>query len=253
MKGRSGPTVFSPLSPKIGGLINDNKPSIGQYLTREQANFVSKKTESGEMTNTETLQQELEHERQLNKVDDMSGDTNPYKEKIVNNAEKIEPLLAPMEQWSILSNMLNYIQYDKHPKNFHNLGISAVNVYKNGSDAKSERGMPEIDFGPTPDVLKEEYVNAYKGIQSEIVNTTTCDEKSDLNTTLGKSDRSKNDKLKAEESFPISEQGYTLGKLLDGTECQLLLDTGASKSVMSKSFCMHCKSLQSLPKFTSKT
>ena len=40
-----------------------------------------------------------------------------------------------------------------------------------------------------------------------------------------------------------------LGKLLDGTECQLLLDTGASKSFMSKSFYMHCKSLHSLPKF----
>ena len=53
------PPYFLPLSPKIGGLINDNKPSIGQYLTREQANFVYKKTESGEMINTETLQQEL--------------------------------------------------------------------------------------------------------------------------------------------------------------------------------------------------
>ena len=36
--------------------------------------------------------------------------------------------------------------------------------------------------------------------------------------------------LKVKESFPISEQGYMLGKLLDGTECQLLLDTGASMS-----------------------
>ena len=52
-----------------------------------------------------------------------------------------------------------------------------------------------------------------------------------LSTTyLGKSDRSKNDKIKVEESFPISEQGCTLGKLLDRTECQILLDTGASKS-----------------------
>ena len=45
----------------------------------------------------------------------------------------------------------------------------------------------------------------------------------------------RSDKLKAEESFPISEHGYTLGKLLDGIECQLLLDTGACKSFMSKS------------------
>ena len=33
--------------------------------------------------------------------------------------------------------------------------------------------------------------------------------------------------------FPITEHGYTSGKLLGGTECQLLLDTGASKSFMS--------------------
>ena len=63
-------------------------------MIREQANVVYKKTGSGEMINTETLQQELEHERQLNKVDDTSVETNPYKELIVNNAEKIEPLVA---------------------------------------------------------------------------------------------------------------------------------------------------------------
>ena len=79
----------------------------------------------------------------------------------------------------------------------------------------------------------------YEGIQSEILSSTRFDENSDLSTTyLGKADRSKNNKIKAEESFPISEQGYTIGKLLDGTECQILLDTGASKSFMSKSYVM---------------
>ena len=48
-------------------------------------------------------------------------------------------------------------------------------------------------------------------------------------TNLSRSNKAKNDKLKTEESFPISEHGCTLGKLLDGTECKLLLDTGASK------------------------
>ena len=41
-------------------------------------------------------------------------------------------------------------------------------------------------------------------------------------------------KIKAEEKFHISEQGYTVEKLLDGTECQILLDTGVNKSFMSK-------------------
>ena len=58
--------------------------------------------------------------------------------------------------------------------------------------------MVEIDFGPTLDVLKEEYLNVYEGIQSEIVSTARFDENYNLSTTyLGKSDRSKNDKLKA--------------------------------------------------------
>ena len=135
---------------------------------------------------------------------------------IVNNAEKIEPLLVQMEQWSILSNMLNYIQYNRYPKNYHGLGISAVNKYKSQSDAKQDRDMIELDFGPTPKILKEEYLDVYEGIQSEIVNPSRFDENSDLSTAyLGKSDRSKNNKLKAKESFPISEQGYTLGRLLD--------------------------------------
>ena len=34
-----------------------------------------------------------------------------------------------------------------------------------------------------------------------------------------------------EQRFPISKSGYTVSKLMDGTECQILLDTGASKSV----------------------
>ena len=109
----------------------------------------------------------------------------------------------------------------------------------NSLDAREERDIMELDFGATSKILEEEYLDVYEGIQSEIVNTTRFDENLDLSTIyLGRSDRAKSDKLKAEESFPISEQGYMLGKMLDGTECQLLLDTGASKTFMSKSYYM---------------
>ena len=88
----------------------------------------------------------------------------------------------------------------------------------------------------TDEKLKEKYLDVYKGIKLEILSTTRFDENSDLSTTyLGRIDMIKNSKIKEEESFLISEQGYTMGKLLDGTECQVLLDTGASKSFMYKS------------------
>ena len=57
-------------------------------------------------------------------------ETNPYQELIVNNAENLEQLVTQMEQWSILSIILNYIQYVKHPQNYHNLSINGVNKYK---------------------------------------------------------------------------------------------------------------------------
>ena len=75
-----------------------------------------------------------------------------------------------------------------------------------------------------------------------------------LSTTyLGKIDMKREDIMKAEESFPISEQGFVIGKVLNGEECQILLDTGASKSYMSKSYYLRCKTLHNLPKFASKT
>ena len=59
--------------------------------------------------------------------------------------------------------------------------------------------------------------------------------------------------IKAEEKFPISGQGYTHGKLFDNTEYNIIIETGASMSYVSKSYFMQCKSLHGLPKFASTT
>ena len=208
----------------------------------------------GKMINVNTIQQEMEQEEQLNKIDDTNGETNPNQGLIVNNAEKIEPLMTQMEQWSILSNILNYIQHDRHHTMNHTLNIREMNKYRSNPETKGEEEFIELNFGSTPHKLHKEYLDVYESIQSEIVNTTRYEENSDLSRTyLGRLDKTRNDKLKAEKLFPVSEHGYTSGKLLDGTEeYQLLLDTGASKLLMSKSFYMRCKSLHSLPKFASK-
>ena len=81
------------------------------------------------------------------------------------------------------------------------------------------------------------------------MSSSKFDENSDISTTyLGRIEHGESqDKLKAEESFSISENRYTLGRLLDGTKCQLLC------LFMSKSFYMHCKSLHTLPKFAATT
>ena len=80
-----------------------------------------------------------------------------------------------MEQWSILSNVVNYIQHDGHPKKFYNLNIKAVNQKnqkRRPNTNDEERQMLDLDFGDMPEKLKEEYLDIYDGIQSEILSIT---------------------------------------------------------------------------------
>ena len=146
--------------------------------------------------------------------------------------------ITEMEQWSFLSNILNYVQHSKFNSMNYTINVKPINRYNVKPDTGKE--FKESDFGTIPQNLQEEYLDVYEGIQSDIVSSSRFDENSDISTTyLGKIEsKESKDKLKAEESFLISENGYTLGRLLDGTRCQLLLDTCASKSFMSKSFYM---------------
>ena len=61
----------------------------------------------------------------------------------------------------------------------------------------------------------------------------------------------RNTEIKAEESFPMTARGYARGQLSDGTDCDVLIDTGANKSYMSKSYFLQCKNLHTMPKLTS--
>ena len=104
------------------------------------------------------------------------------------------------------------------------------------------------------DRIRDIYLDRYDGVQAEISHVTSFDESTDPSTTyLGKTDMTREYVNKAEEKFPIPGQGYTSGKLMDKTECTILIDTGTSKSYMSKSYYARCKSLHALTKFSSTT
>ena len=129
---------------------------------------------------------------------------------MVNNAEKVEPLMTQMEQWSILSNVLNYVQHGKFHSIRHILDIRAVNKYKHKLNTEGDREFRELDHGTMPLKLHKEYMDIYAAIQSGIVSATRFNENFYLTTTyLGRIDKESKNKLRAEESFPISEHGYT--------------------------------------------
>ena len=157
MNGRDGTTASLPLDSRIGGQGRDNHPTVGQFLTREQTRYIYRKVETGEIINTDTIEQEIEQEKQLNRIDDTSRETNPYKEPIV----KIEPLMTQMEQWSILSNVLKYVQHSRFHSMNQTLDAKAVNKYKHKPNMDN-REIKELDFGTMPQKLQEEYMDIYE-------------------------------------------------------------------------------------------
>ena len=63
MNGRDDTTTFLPLDSRIGGQSRESYPTVGQFLTRKQTNYIYKKVEMGEIINTDMIKQEIEQER----------------------------------------------------------------------------------------------------------------------------------------------------------------------------------------------
>ena len=76
-----------------------------------------------QIINVDTIKQEIDQDVQ--RLDYTSCEINPYCKIIVNKAKRDTTILSQMEQWLILSNVVNYVQYERHPKNFYGLDIRA--------------------------------------------------------------------------------------------------------------------------------
>ena len=162
-----------------------------------------------------------------------------------------------MEQWSILSDNIIHVRSEDSDI-MDGINIKSIDyrehkrMYRMMGKEGGER--LDIDFGESPEIMKSRYMDVYDDIYAEVIMTSRFDKNVDLSMTyFGRIDMKREEVMKAEESFPISEQGFVMGKLMNGEECQVLLDMGASKSYMSKSYYLRCKSLHNLPKFASKT
>ena len=263
MKGKNGTTSFLPERQK-GGKVRFSEevtyiPNKERTcLTKDQATQVYEEIEKNEPINIQNVSQRIGNEKKTIKVQQKEEDVdkieNPYQKAIININTKDENKVDQMINWSIFSDKLRYVdssinkmskliirplEENKHRRLFNALEIQ-------------ENQIPEMIFEENK--VKETYFDKYEGIQSEISQVTRFDENTDLSTTyLGKHGQTRKSVIRAEESFPISGQGYTVGKLPDKTNCNILIDTGTSQSYMSKSFYMQSKILHALPKFVPTT
>ena len=250
MKGRNGSTSFLP-SKRKGGF--QREISSEQCLTKEQTKQIYDKVELGEKVKIRKLDQ---HNIPISpKQETFTNDVNQY-EKALLNDRNMKRSNSQMEQWSILSDNIVYVRSEDNDI-MNGINIKPIDyrehkrMYKKMGKEGGER--LDIDFGESLEIMRSRYMDVYDNIYAEVVTTSRFDENVDLSMTyLGRIDMKREEVMKAEESFPISEQGFVMGKLMNGEECQILLDTGASKSYMSKSYYLRCKLLHNLPKFASK-
>ena len=186
------------------------------------------------MINTKTMTNEMTQDQ----------GNNPYKMVVLNNVYEVPEKCPEMKNWSIFSDNIRYVQHDQMKT--QNLNFDTLD-YRNHKDLylqlkDEKRETLDIDFALYLDVTKARYLDVYEDIYAEMVYASKFDENSDLSMTyLGQTNMTRNTRIRAEERFPITGQGFASGKLLDGTECQILLDTGATKSYMSKLYYLRCK------------
>ena len=187
------------------------------------------------------MKQEIEDDKMTrNRLhEEDTTEANPYQTVILNKVYKDDIKTEQMIHWSILSDLIKCIDgsLDMAPS----LTVKPLDYRQHKKLCNSLNTDKDltVDIEFEGEKLKEEYFDKYDGIHTEISQVTRFDESTDLSTTyLGRMDMIRNVIIKAEEKFPISGQGYTSGKLLDNTECSILIDTGVSKSYMSKSYYM---------------
>ena len=188
-------------------------------------------------------QQEILNEVQISK--NLKTDcvlTNPGEEVNVQG----------MDSWSAFTDRLRYTApatpapgYDIQGQGCLDFSAERVNRLDQARDA----GMVPLDFKR---LQASEYMDRYDGIAIELNVNMDYDDAVDVTTTyLGREAVNITDTFQPEQDFPIYSNCHTRGQFAGGGMIDILLDTGASKSYMSKGFYMRHPHLHRYPKFNS--
>ena len=157
--------------------------------------------EKGSIINTKTMMNEMTQDQ---------GD-NPYKRVVLNHVYKVPEKCPEMKNWSIFSDNVRYVQHDQMTT--QNLDFDTLD-YRNHKDLyfqlkEKKRENLDVDFSLYPDVTKARYLDVYEDIYAEMVYASKFDENSDLSTTyLGQTNITRNTRIKVEERFSITGQGF---------------------------------------------
>ena len=176
----------------------------------------------------------------------------PYRTDIFDNSLGRETNFQYMDRWSIFTEKLRYTVPRKPTPGNDIQGQGCMDFSPervNRVDQAKEVGMACLDFRYMP---ASEYMDRYHGITSELNVNMEYDDAVDVTTTyLGQESVNLTNTFYLEQAFSIHPNCHTEGQFVGGGMIDVLLDTGASKSYMSKSFYMRHTHLHKYPKFHS--
>ena len=176
---------ISAISVKIINLADSQNTNLQNFFTEDKAKTVSNKVNARHEINSHTTQKNL--------IKDL--EVNSYKDAMLKDPDS-KKNLVPMEEWSILSDHVKYVTHGESEA-FQKLSIDSMN-YRQNRDLYKRLNNEQViktslNFGKSPEKLKADYLDIYKGIYVEVIRTDRFDEDTDLRTTyLGQLDMASN-------------------------------------------------------------
>ena len=143
------------------------------------------------------------------------------------------PNNANMEAWSILGTKIHYPQ---HPS--QNMYLHAQDSPDQLTKWDKQNDKPQIQRNkPPPTPVMNDYLDCYEEVSNYLHLDQQYDDNRDVTTTyLGTEHIYKTDLFNPEPSVPIYSNSQTWGQIVGGDMLNILLDTGAAKCYMSKSY-----------------
>ena len=120
------------------------------------------------------MKQETEQEK-LAQTD--RENNNLYKKVILNKVYQDEDNMMQMENWSILSNNVRYVQHDEKSKTPHKLDINTLDYHQHKElyhKLKGEKShMLDVDFGNNPKTVQQVSFSKWSSIPLVICDSQT--------------------------------------------------------------------------------
>ena len=204
MKGRNGPTSYLRIQ-RNGGI---QKEMSNQCLMVEQTEQIYDKIEIGEMVKIRKM--DRQNVQNTPKRVTLVGVRNPYKKALLSDRKPDRKFNSQIGQWSPLSDNITYVKSEDKDI-MSGIDIKLIDYQKHKRiyrKMNKEQGEKiDIDFGESPQIMKDRYMDMDDEVYAEVIATNRFDENVDLSMTyLGRNNMQREERLKAEESFPISEQ-----------------------------------------------